>query len=123
VNLVCDTISGNITAMEMDPAVNTIFTGILEAIRGVSSVQSKIVLNWQQANTGNNGNTGNTDQNVNTYTSLGAISKRARPEISSQATGSGSQPVSEPIAISIPLPAIPVRQPDPVPESAQDKKN
>jgi hypothetical protein len=114
VNSVCDTVTTDIAKMNLDPAVVTIFSGILEAVRGVSSVQSRIVQNWP---------TSENVANTNSQPYTGAIPKRPRPAVDKP-----DKPVSEPAPVSentgrvAPLPAPVIVVPESEPETAEDRK-
>jgi hypothetical protein len=49
VNSVCDKVAEDITAANADPAAIAIFNGILEALRGISKIQTKIVGNMNKS--------------------------------------------------------------------------
>jgi hypothetical protein len=49
VNSVCDKVAEDITAANADPAAILIFNGILEALRGISKIQAKIVGNMNKS--------------------------------------------------------------------------
>jgi hypothetical protein len=77
VNSVCDKVAKDIEKTEADPAVIAVFNGILEAVRGISSVQTKIVANMQPKS-----------EPVPVYT--GTIPKRPRGTTATQAIGTGT---------------------------------
>jgi hypothetical protein len=106
--------------MQLDPIAVTIFNGILEAVRGVSRVQNKIVQNMlvSQAK--------QATATVYGQASLGASSKRPRPEQGGQGAPAiviqgevtrKDTPVIVPDQVR-----VQAREPVPVPETEQDRK-
>jgi hypothetical protein len=104
--------------MQLEPVATTVFNGILEAIKGVSSVQNKIVQNMAQPVPAVKNNNSNT-------VSLGAIPKRPRADQPAQdSSASLALPAQVPVSNS-PLPVIvtPEPQPQSRPITEEERKN
>jgi hypothetical protein len=117
VNSVCDKVAEDITAANADPAAITIFNGILEALRGISKIQAKIVGNMNKS-------TETGVQTENDFTVVGGT-RRKTPASPSELVVPVVDLCERP-ARQIPVSTVrpPVRQavPEPVPESEHDKK-
>jgi hypothetical protein len=75
VKSVCDKVETDIKNFGAEPAVVMIFNGILDAIRGVSNVQAKLVANTQEKSSP----PVSVSDDSNEFVVVGANSKRARP--------------------------------------------
>jgi hypothetical protein len=92
VKSVCDIVETDIKNFGAEPAVVMIFNGILDAIRGVSNVQAKVVANMQEKSSP----PASVSDDCNEFVVVGANSKRARPN----RTGSTSSlaPQNQPVS-------------------------
>jgi hypothetical protein len=118
VNSVCDKVAEDIGKSEVDPVMVTIFNGILEAVRGIGKVQTKIVENMDKKQNGEFIVVGASQKRPAAVTAASQEVQREPRELPPRPQ---RLPVSKPMMQTSQCITV-VHEPEPVPETGEEKK-